>query len=108
MINDMRQAFEMRRLSFETYLETAGKSERDIRHEMRDSAVQNVKTSLVLGALADAEKIEVSSREVEAGVEDLLRGANFADAERRRLRSSSGVRSNVRTRIRRQRAIQKL
>src|SRR5947209_19601471 len=99
MINDMRQAFEMRRLSFETYLETAGKSESDIRHEMRDSAVQNVKTSLVLGALADAEKIEVSSRVVEAWVEDLLRGANFADAERRRLRSSIDVSSNIRTHL---------
>jgi FKBP-type peptidyl-prolyl cis-trans isomerase (trigger factor) len=75
---------------------------------MRDNAVQNVKTSLVLGALADAEQIEVSSREVEAGIEDLFRDANFTDAERRRLRSSSGVRSNIRTRLRRQRAIQKL
>jgi hypothetical protein len=30
------------------------------------------------------------------------------DAERRRLRSSSGVRTNIRNRLRRQRAIQKL
>jgi trigger factor len=108
MINDLRQTFELRRLSFDAYLETAAKTESDIRHEMRDNAVQNVKTSLVLGALADAEHIDVSSREVDAGFEDLFRSANMTDTERRRLRSSSGVRSNIRTRIRRQRAIQKL
>jgi trigger factor len=108
MVNEMRQAFELRRLSFDTYLETAGKTESDIRHEMRDNAVQNVKASLVLGALGDAEHIEVSSREVDAGIEDLFRTTNITDAERRRLRSSSSVRSNIRTRIRRQRAIQRL
>lgn len=108
MLDDMRRAFESRHLSFEVYLETAGKSEADIRQEMRESATQNVKASLVLGAIADAEGIEVQGRDVDAALEDLLRHANTGEGERRRLRSSNAVRSNIRSRIRRQRAIQRL
>lgn len=108
MMEDMERAFERRRLSFETYLETVGKSADDLRRELQDDAVQNVKTSLVLGAIADAEHIEISGREVDTALEDLLRRANTTDTERRRLRSSNAVRSNIRSRLRRQRAIQKL
>jgi FKBP-type peptidyl-prolyl cis-trans isomerase (trigger factor) len=75
---------------------------------MHDSAVQNVKTSLVLAAIADAEQIEVKTREVDAALEELLRTANTPETERRRLRASNDVRSNVRSRLRRQRAIQRL
>jgi trigger factor len=108
MLEDMRRAFERRHLSFSTYLETSGRTEAQIRQEMRDSAAQNVKTSLVLGALADAEQIEATGREVDTALEDLLRTANSGDTERRRLRSSNAVRANIRSRLRRQRAIQKL
>jgi trigger factor len=108
MLEDMRRAFERRHLSFSTYLETSGRTEAQIRQEMHDAAAQNVKTSLVLGALADAEQIEVKGREVDSALEDLLRTANSSDTERRRLRSSNAVRANIRSRLRRQRAIQKL
>jgi trigger factor len=108
MLEDMDRAFDQRHLSFQAYLETAGKTEDDVRHEMRDTATQNVKASLVLGAIADAEDIGVQNREVDAALEDLLRRTNASEGERRRLRSSNAVRSNIRSRLRRQRAIQKL
>jgi trigger factor len=75
---------------------------------MRDTAIANVKTSLVLGAIGDAEHIEVSNQEIDAALEDILRSARTSDAERRRLRSSTAVRANIRSRIRRERAIRRL
>jgi FKBP-type peptidyl-prolyl cis-trans isomerase (trigger factor) len=75
---------------------------------MREGATQNVKTSLVIGALADAEGIQVANRELDAAVNELLSSLGGSEAERRRLRSSTALRSNVRSRLRRQRAIQKL
>ena len=108
MIDDMRTTFERQRLSLDTYLEATQKSEADLRHEVRDSAAKNVKQSLVLGAIADAENITVSNRELDAALEEILRTMQSTEAERRRLRSSSGVRTNIRNRLRRQRAIQKL
>ncbi|HEX6510394.1 MAG TPA: trigger factor [Chloroflexota bacterium] len=108
MIDDMETAFERQRLSLQTYLETTGQSDADLRREMRDGATRNVKTSLLLGAIADAEQIAVSNRELDTALEEVLRGMTTTDAERRRLRSSSAVRTNIRNRLRRQRAIQRL
>jgi trigger factor len=108
VIDDMRVTFERQRLSLETYLEATQKTEADLRHDMRESATKNVKQSLVLGAIADAENITVSNRELDTALEEALRSMPTTDAERRRLRTSSAVRSNIRNRLRRQRAIQKL
>jgi trigger factor len=108
VIDDMRVTFERQRLSLETYLEATQKTEADLRHDMRESAAKNVKQSLVLGAIADAENITVSNRELETALEEALRTMQTTDVERRRLRTSSAVRTNIRNRLRRQRAIQKL
>jgi flagellar motility protein MotE (MotC chaperone) len=74
---------------------------------MRESAAQNVKTSLSRQRY-DEENIETPNREIDAALEDLFRGAQTSETERRRLRSSAGVRTNIRNRIRRQRAVQRL
>jgi trigger factor len=108
MIEDMRVSFERQRLSLETYLEATQKSDADLRRDMRESATRNVKQSLVLGAIADAENITVSNRELDTALEEALRVIQTTDAERRRMRSSSTVRTNIRNRLRRQRAVQKL
>ena len=108
MLDDMQRAFERQHLSFQTYLETSGQSEAEIRQQMRETAVQNVKTSLVLGAVADGENIEVSRNEIDAALEEILRQSRTSDVERRRLRSSNAVRANIRSRIRRERAIRRL
>lgn len=108
MVTELERNFERARLSLQQYLETTGKSETDLRNEMREEAVNSVKTSLVLSAVADAENIEVTSREVDGALEEVLRSISTTDTERRRLRSSTAVRSNLRNRLRRQRAIQRL
>jgi trigger factor len=108
MLDDMRQAFERRGLSFQTYLDTSGRTETEIKNEMRDSASNNVKVSLVLGAVADAEGISVSNAEIATALEDLFRSTGVGNAERRQMRTSTTVRSNLRNRIRRQRALERL
>jgi trigger factor len=108
MEDEMKDTLERARLSFESYLEATRHTEEALRNEWRDGATRNVKTTLVLGAVADAEKIEVSNEEINRALEDLFRGAGIAESERRRMRSSATVRSNLRSRLRRQRAIQRL
>ncbi len=107
-LDEMRRLFEGQHLTLESYLEAVGKAEADLRNEMAEDAANSVKTSLVLGAVADRENIEVSTREVDTALDEVLRTAQMPQQERRRLRSSTGVRSNIRNRLRRQRAIQKL
>jgi trigger factor len=108
MVDDMRQMFESNRLSFETYLEQVGQTEEEIRERARDDAIKNVKTSLVLSAVADAEGIDVPKREVDAALEEVFRTTTMTERERRQVRTSNAVRSNIRNRIRRQRAIRHL
>jgi trigger factor len=108
MIEDLERAFGRQQFSFEMYLQTTGQTEQNLRNEMREGAIDNVRRSLVLGALADAERIEVPNKEIDRSLDEMLRSLQLSEPERRRLRSSSGVRSNIRNRIRRQRAIQRL
>lgn len=107
-LDEMRRLFEGQHLTLESYLEAVGKAESDLRNEMAEDATRSVKTSLVLGAVADRENIEITTREIDAALDEVLRTAQMPQQERRRLRSSTGVRSNIRNRLRRQRAIQKL
>lgn len=108
MMDDLRRAFGQQQFTLDMYLQSTNQSEDTLRNEMREGATDNVKRSLVLGALADAESIEVPNKEVEEALSDLFRGMQLSEPERRRLRSSSSVRTNIRNRIRRQRAIQRL
>jgi trigger factor len=108
MIGDMRDMFESNRLSFETYLEQVGQTESELRDRAREDAVKNVKTSLVLAAVADAEAIDISNREIEQNLEEMLRSTPLSERERRRVRTSNTIRSNIRNRVRRQRAIRRL
>lgn len=108
MLGEMRDMLESRHLGWQQYLDAAGRKESDIRNDMRETAVANVKQSLVLGAVADREGIDVTNREVNATLDELFSEAGTGDAERRRLRNSSGVRATIRNRLRRQRALQRL
>ncbi|MGH2443345.1 MAG: trigger factor, partial [Chloroflexota bacterium] len=108
MVKDVRASFERSQYSFEHYLEAAHTTEEAMRDEYREGATQNVKTSLVVGAVADLENIDISNAEVTAALEEILRTSKMSVGEQRRLRQSNSVRSNIRGRIRRQRAIQQL
>lgn len=107
-LDDMQRVFESQRLTLDDYLVAMNKSEDELRGEMSESAARSVKTSLVLSAIADRENIEVTTREVDAALDEVLQTAQMPQEERRRLRASTSVRSNIRGRLRRQRAIQKL
>jgi trigger factor len=108
MTVDLQNAFERRQMSWARYLEVSERSEEEIRTEMRDGAIRNVKTTLVLAAVAEAENLEVSNAEIDSALEEIFRVAQTASAERRRLRASTSVRSNIRSRLRRHRAILRL
>lgn len=107
-LGDMQRVFERQHLTLDAYLEAAGKTEADLRGDMADDAARSVKTSLVLGAVADRENIEITTRQVDAALDEVLRTSQMPQQERRRLRSSTSVRSNIRGRLRRHCAIQKL
>ena len=56
-------------IGYEEYLRVSGRDEAAVRADQREAAERRVKTLLVIGAIADAEQIDVSDAEVEAEIE---------------------------------------
>jgi trigger factor len=68
-------------MELDRYLELIKKTPEEVREELRPSATERVKRSLVLGQLADTEKIETTDADVEAEVQKLLAQASGGDDE---------------------------
>lgn len=69
-------------LSYDDYLKHLGKSEADMRNELRGDAEKRVKMELVIAEIAKSEKIEPNKEETEKQVEEIMRGYPGADRER--------------------------
>ncbi|MBE9513182.1 MAG: trigger factor [Chloroflexi bacterium] len=59
----------------EEYLASVNKTRGELQEELRPLATKRVIRSLVLGKVSDEEKIEVSGPEIDAEIEDMIKGA---------------------------------
>lgn len=84
------------REALERYLQRLGKSEEEVRQELRPIAERRIHRSLVLSQVTEAEHIEVTGAEVEAEIERLASGAGSQTEELRRLFSSEEARASLR------------
>jgi trigger factor len=84
LLNDSARQFQMRGRSLDEYLKTVNKTEEELREEFRPVATRNVASSLVIGKVADEEKIEAGDAEVDAEIERMTTGA--ADDKKEELR----------------------
>ncbi len=106
MIDEMRRSLESNRLTLEQYLEMLGKTEEQYREEAEPEATERVKRELVLDAIADAEEINVTDREIDNWLELV---ALVGAGQRRRLRDlSTRQKANVTARLRRDKAAARL
>ena len=81
MVNDFRQSLEARGGSFEAYLEATGTTRDQMIEDLKPQAARNVKTGLVLDAVAKAEGLVASDDEVRALVEQTAK-AGRVDADK--------------------------
>ncbi len=73
LFDEFKQSFSQNpKASFKDYLEKTKKSEEDVKKSFQDPAERNVKTYLILKEIAKKEDIEVSEKEVEEGISQLL------------------------------------
>ena len=71
MLRDIEQRLSYQGLKLEQYLQMMGKTEEDMRNEMKEQAERQVKTKLVLEAIVVAEKIEATEEEIKAKLEEM-------------------------------------
>lgn len=84
LLNDSARQFQMSGRSLDEYLKTVNKTEEELREELRPVATRNVASSLVIGKVAEEEKIEAADAEVDAEIERMTTGA--ADDKKEELR----------------------
>lgn len=66
-------------LSFELYEQFTGKGADELKVEMRSDAENKIKTSFVLGEIAEVEKVEVTDADIDAEVKELATMYNMTE-----------------------------
>lgn len=84
MIDEMRMSLEARKLTLEQYMQYSGIDMKLLRERQHDAAVENVKTDLVLDAIAKAENIQVSMEDVDSELSAIAsqHGATLEDVKK--------------------------
>ena len=104
---------QMRRLQasdigLEEYLGRINKTGEELREELRPLATKRVTSSLVLGRIAEEEKIEVADAEIDAELENMVQSATGNKDEMQKLLDSPQARNSVEQILTTRKTIQRL
>jgi len=83
----------------ESYLKNLNKTEEEMREELRPEATRSITQSLVLGKVAEEEKIEASAQDIDAEIESMLQSAGDNMEEMRKVFGSEQGRSWIEERL---------
>ena len=75
LINQQLQRWQAAGRGLEEYLSSINKTEEELREELRPAATRRVNWSLVLGEIAEKEKIEANDSEIDTEIENMMKGA---------------------------------
>lgn len=92
----------------ERYLQQVGKSEEELRADLRPIAEARIRRSLVLSEVTEAEHIEVTDGDVDAEIERISSGAGGQADEVRRLFSNEATRENMRRSLTTKKTLERL
>ncbi len=81
MINDTKNRLSYQGIKMEQYLQMIGKTEEDIRKDFEEQAKNNIKSRLVLEAIVEAEKIEISDDEITNKIKEMAKQYNRDEKE---------------------------
>lgn len=90
MIQELAMRLEQQGMKLEMYLQYAGTDISKLRETYRDTAAANVRTDLVLEAVAKAEGIKVEAEELDAEVEAMAKAYGATAAEVKKIITQQG------------------
>ncbi len=105
---DREKALQSRRINMETYLQQVGKSEEELKEEMRPGTQERLVRSLALKKLAEDQNIEVTSEEVDKEIEGILSSSNTTDESVRQAVSSESFRNQIESTLLTRRTLERL
>lgn len=81
MVKDVEQRLQYQGLTLEQYYTLSGKTETQMRDEMKETAEKNVKSRLVIDAIIKAEDIKPEEKEVEDKLKEMAKNYNKTEEE---------------------------
>ena len=79
LVSEQSRRLQMGGQGLEDYLKSVNQTEAELREELKPLATKRITRSLVLGEVADEEKIEVSDSEIDAEIEEMIKNAKDKD-----------------------------
>jgi trigger factor len=107
LVNEQSRRLQMGGHRLEEYLSRLNKTEVELREELRPSATKRVTHYLVLGKVAEEEKIEVSDSEIDAEIEEMIKNTENED-ELRKYLSTPQSKESIRQLLITRKTIQRL
>ncbi|GAG44088.1 unnamed protein product, partial [marine sediment metagenome] len=95
IINRQLQYWQMRGKGLEEYLTSINKTEKELREELQPVATKRVTQSLVLGKVAQEEKIEVADSEIDVEIEEMVKNAAESKDELRKSLNTPQSRESI-------------
>jgi trigger factor len=108
LFNQQARWFQASGGKLEEYLSQINKTEEQVREEMRPLATKRVTRSLVLGKIAEEEKVEVTDAEINAELEGIAQSAGGDKDKVQELLESPQARSSVEQSLTTRKVIQRL
>jgi trigger factor len=75
LLDDQARRLQMQGLTMEQYLKAMNKTDEEMHEEMHPVAEKRVRRGLVLGKVAEEEKIEVSENDIDAEIDEMVESA---------------------------------
>ena len=110
MWHERAQALKSQRMEMDEYLQQIGKTEEEIRGEMRPSTREGMVRSMILRQLAEVEAIEVSEEDVDGAIEQMVEAASggAGDPSVRRAVSSQEFRNSMESNLKTRKTLERL
>jgi len=96
MMHEQARQFERQGVNLEEYLKSIDKTGEQLHEELQPVATRRVTQSLVLGKVAETEKIEVNDKEIDGEIETLLENAADKRDELRKAFNAPSSRDSIR------------
>jgi len=108
LLDQQARQLQTSNIGLEEYLERVGKTEEELREELRPLATKRVTGSLVLGRIAEEEKIEVSDAEINAELGNMVQSVTGNKDEVKKRLDSPQVRDSIGQLLTTRKTIQRL
>ena len=96
MMHEQARQLEQQGANLEEYLKGIDKTEEQLHEELQPLATKRVTRSLVLGKVVEAEKIEISEKEIDEEIEAMLKNVAGGNKELEKTLRSSASRDSMR------------